>query len=136
MKLDGGCLCGAVRFRADVEPALVAVCHCATCQRTTGSSFCYNVTVPESAVTVEGDTLTTYEDRSGASGEPFHRSFCGRCGSPIMARGAAYGGLVILEAGALDDPASVVPGAHIWCAEKQPWVVIPEGATCFDGNPG
>ena len=87
-------------------------------------------------MTVTGETLTTYEDRSGASGKPFHRSFCSRCGSPIAGKGDAYAGLVFLKAGTLDDPSWVKPDAHIWCAEKQPWVVIEEGAARMPGNPG
>jgi hypothetical protein len=31
-KITGGCLCGSVRYTSEAEPALVAVCHCATCQ--------------------------------------------------------------------------------------------------------
>lgn len=133
--IEGGCLCGAIRFRAQAEPVLVAACHCVTCQRNTGSAFSINVAVPAGSVVIEGDALVVYEDRSGASGEVFERAFCGRCGSPILGRGAAYGGLEFLKAGTLDDPSALTPGAHIWCAEKQPWVVIPAEAQCFEGNP-
>lgn len=134
-EIVGGCLCGAVRYRADVEPVLIAACHCRTCQRETGSAFSVNVAVPAGSVVIEGDALVTYADRSGASGKPFHRAFCGRCGSPISGRGEAYEGLEFLKAGTLDDPSWATPGAHIWCAEKQPWVVIPADVQRFEGNP-
>ena len=45
-KIAGGCLCGSVRYTSEAEPALVAVCHCATCQKYTGSAFSLNVGVP------------------------------------------------------------------------------------------
>jgi hypothetical protein len=135
-KVEGGCLCGAVRYRAEATPVLIAACHCAACQRNTGSAFSVNLGMPAGSVTIEGDALVTYEDRSGASGNPFDRSFCGRCGSPILGKGAAYDGIEFLKAGTLDDPSWATPGAHIWCAEKQPWVVIPAGVQCFEGNPG
>ena len=134
-RIEGGCLCGDVRFHADAEPVLVAACHCAGCQRNTGSAFSVNVGMPAGSVVVEGDALVTYEDRSGASGAVFERSFCGRCGSPILGRGVAYEGLEFLKAGTLDDPRSVAPTAHIWCAEKQPWVAIPDDVPRFEGNP-
>ena len=87
-KLTGGCLCGSVRYASDAEPAFVGVCHCATCQKNTGSAFSLNLAMSTSAVTMTGDSLATYEDRTGASGQPFYRAFCSRCGSPISGKGA------------------------------------------------
>ena len=134
-EVRGGCLCGAIRYASDAEPAMIAVCHCATCQKNTGAAFSLNLGMPDGSVTIEGDSLVTYEDRAGASGKPFYRSFCSRCGSPISGRGDAYGGVVFIKAGTLDDPSWVKPNAHIWCSEKQPWVSIEEGAAQFPGNP-
>ena len=133
--IRGGCLCGGVRYESQADPALVAVCHCATCQKNTGSAFSLNLGLPQDAVTIEGDTLATYEDHTGTSGKPFYRSFCSRCGSPIAGQGDAYSGLIFIKAGTLDDPSWVKPGAHIWCSEKQPWVVIEEGVVQAEGNP-
>ena len=84
-KITGGCLCGSVRNASDAEPALVAACHCPTCQKNTGSAFSLNLAVPTDSVTITGESLATYEDRTGASGNPFFRTFCSRCGSPISA---------------------------------------------------
>ena len=39
MKIEGGCLCGKVRYSADAEPTFVAVCHCKNCQKGTGTAF-------------------------------------------------------------------------------------------------
>jgi hypothetical protein len=58
--------------------------------KNTGSAFSLNVAMPSDSVTITGKSLATYEDRSGASGNPFFRTFCSRCGSPISGRGAAY----------------------------------------------
>jgi hypothetical protein len=46
MKIEGGCLCGKVRYSADVEPAFVGVCHCKNCQKGTGSAFSVVVGLP------------------------------------------------------------------------------------------
>ncbi len=135
-EIKGGCLCGSVRYSSDAEPALQAVCHCETCRKNSGSAFSFNVAVPEESLKVEGDTLQTYEDHSGSSGEPFLRKFCSKCGSHVFSHGAAYGALAFIKAGTLDDPSWVSPQLHIWCAEKLPWTVIPEGATEAAGNPG
>jgi len=128
-KIRGGCLCGSVRYTSDAEPAAVVVCHCVTCQKNTGSAFSLNIGVLSDAVKITGTTLARYEDLTGASGKPFYRSFCSRCGSPIAANGEAYSGMTFIKAGTLDDPSWVTPSAHLWCSEKQPWVAIEHGAT-------
>jgi len=128
-KIRGACLCGSVRYATDAEAAAVVVCHCVTCQKNTGSAFSLNIGVPTNTLRIEGTTLAQYEDHTGASGKPFYRSFCSRCGSPIGASGDAYPGLTFLKAGTLDDPSWVKPTAHLWCDEKQPWVAIEHGAT-------
>ncbi len=135
-KISGGCLCGSVRYTSDAEPALVAVCHCANCQKNTGSAFSLNLALPTESVIITGDSLATYEDRGGASGNPFYRRFCSRCGSPISGSGNAYSGLTFIKAGTLDDPSWVKPDVHMWCSDKQPWFAIEEGVAQKPGNPG
>ena len=96
---NGGCLCGAVRYRVDGEPSMVAVCHCGTCQKNSGSAFSTNVAFPADAVEISGDSLVSYEERASEASEPFYRSFCSRCGSPISGHGEAYPGIVFIKAG-------------------------------------
>ena len=36
---EGGCACGAVRYRVRNRPFRTSVCHCRACQRRTGSAF-------------------------------------------------------------------------------------------------
>ena len=127
--IRGTCLCGGVRYESDAEPAVVAVCHCVTCQKNTGSAFSVNIGVPTEAISITGASLARFEDRTGASGKPFFRSFCSRCGSPIAASGDAYAGLTFIKAGTLDDPSWVKPAVHLWCDEKQPWVAIEHGVS-------
>src|SRR5262245_10025872 len=54
MKIEGGCLCGKVRYSADAEPAFVGVCHCKNCQKGTGTAFSVVVGVPKPALSVQG----------------------------------------------------------------------------------
>ena len=132
----GGCLCGSVRYELNGNAAMMAVCHCATCQKNTGSAFSTNIAMPKDAVEIAGDSLATYEERANADSAPFYRSFCSLCGSPICGQGDAYPGLVFVKAGALDDPSWVQPTVHIWCSEKQPWVTIGDAAPQFSAGPG
>lgn len=118
--IEGGCLCGRVRYRADVEPIFVGVCHCTDCQKFSGSTFATVVAVPASAVTVTG-TLKTFT-KLGGSGKPIHRCFCPDCGSSVLDRADALPNVVMIGTGTLDDPSWVRPQSQIFCASAQSWV--------------
>jgi Glutathione-dependent formaldehyde-activating enzyme len=62
MEIKGGCLCGAVRYKAEADPTSATVCHCRDCQKFTGSAFAALVRVPKEAVTSRARSK-----RSGAS---------------------------------------------------------------------
>jgi len=53
MKIEGGCLCGKVRYSADAEPTFVGVCHCKNCQKGTGTAFAIVVALPTPALNVQ-----------------------------------------------------------------------------------
>src|SRR3954468_22570170 len=42
---EGGCSCGAVRYRLASDPMFVHCCHCLNCQRQTGSAFVINLLI-------------------------------------------------------------------------------------------
>lgn len=42
---EGGCACGAVRYRLASDPLFVHCCHCLNCQRQTGSAFVINLLI-------------------------------------------------------------------------------------------
>ena len=49
MEWTGGCLCGAVRYRASADPLRVVSCHCGMCRRTSGAAFLTFVHFPAGA---------------------------------------------------------------------------------------
>ena len=120
MKIEGGCLCGKVRYSADTEPAFVGVCHCKNCQKQAGTAFSIVVAIPNTALSMHG-TLKTFSDR-GDSGKAVDRRFCPECGSPILSEAEALPGLAIIKAGTLDDASWVTPGMEIFCDSAQSWV--------------
>lgn len=122
MKIEGGCLCGKVRYSADAEPAFVGVCHCKNCQKGTGTAFAPVVALPKPAVSVQGN-LKTYNDR-GDSGKTLYRRFCPECGSSVIDEAEAMPNVVMILTGTLDDPSWIKPSLQIYCDSAQPWVEL------------
>ena len=120
MKIEGGCLCGQVRYSAEAEPVFVGLCHCTNCQKSTGSAFRVAVAIPTAALAIRGN-MKTYEDR-GDTGKPFHRNFCPNCGSSIVNEGDSLAGVSIIGAGTLDDSSWVQPTLEIYCDSAQSWI--------------
>ena len=77
-KLEGGCLCGAVRNSATTDPQMVADCYCSDCRKSSGTSHGTHVVLPVAGVTVEGK-LTSF-DKPADSGHVVSRAFCPVCG--------------------------------------------------------
>lgn len=133
-KIQGSCLCGSVRYASNAEPVMTAVCHCKHCQKQTGSAFSPLVAVPVESLQIDRHALSVYDD-IGESGLPIKRSFCGRCGSPIISDAAVMPALTWIKAGTLDDTSWVNPTIHIWCDSAQPWTSISDSAIKFGKNP-
>ena len=129
--LDGGCACGAVRYRLTGAPMFVHCCHCLDCQRQTGSAFVLNALIETDRITLvkgEPQAIAVPTD----SGRP-HRIF--RCPSCQTAVWSEYGGVAKLRfvrIGTLDEPSALAPDVHIYTRSKQPWVSLPAGVPSFE----
>jgi len=133
-KIEGGCLCGQVRYSSAEQPMMTGVCHCKSCQRQTGTSYSVIVAVSEANLTVTGDSLSVFET-VGDSGKPTRRRFCNQCGSPLFSTSEVLPDMAFVKAGTLDDTSWLEPQMHIWCSEKQPWVVIDPKLAQAEKNP-
>src|SRR5207237_3281340 len=118
---EGGCACGAVRYRLSSKPMFVNCCHCLDCQRQTGSAFVINAIIEADRVVVSGTepVATTMKTDSGRPHEIY------RCPICHVGLWSIYGGrkqFRFVRAGTLEDPRAVKPDAHIFTRSKQPWV--------------
>ena len=129
--LEGGCDCGAVRYRMETAPLFVHCCHCRWCQRESGSAFALNAMIESERVTNLGVEPELVETPS-ASGKGQTIARCPRCRVAVWSHYAGAGPFVkFVRVGTLDEPYRLPPDIHIFTASKQPWVVIPAGATAM-----
>jgi len=117
---EGGCLCGAVRFKCEGEPVNVRICHCRNCQKAMGSPFFARALFDQKAIAVEGSTARY------ASSEALDRVF-----AMPAARGCLPGegnpAVAGVALAAFDDRNAFAPTEHIWVSEKMDWVMLYDG---------
>lgn len=126
--MEGGCLCGHIRYRAAGSPHSVTHCHCEQCRRYTGAICATGVAhKAENIDWLNGEPTLYRESDASING----RSFCPKCGSSIADHKLTDGD-IWLYVGTLDHPATVAPQNHIFIEEKIPWVSIDDGLQKFD----
>ena len=132
MSREGGCLCGAVRYRAEGEPVRNSVCNCTGCQRRTGSAFGFGAYFKAEQVKILRGELTTYEHRSDESSRWLRFEFCPKCGTQVTWTVEAMPGMRAIGVGTLDDPKSVRPQRFGWFRSAHPWIVAPPGTEVYE----
>lgn len=114
--LRGRCLCGDNRYEITGKPLWVAHCHCESCRRATSAAVATWIGLhKESFRHIKG------EMRHFNSSPGVQRSFCPRCGSPLIYVGEKWPDEVHVLAATLDDPNQVQPRAHVNTAEEISW---------------
>ncbi len=133
MSMDGGCLCGAIRYRISDDPLTLYACHCTDCQRQSGSAFGLSMIVERTAFeVVRGEPLAL--DLTTADGRHRRPRICGACGNRLFNE-SKVSEVVVVRGGTLDHASTLRPIGHIWTRSAQPWVRIPEGALSYPGQP-
>ncbi|MCW5773455.1 MAG: GFA family protein [Rhodospirillaceae bacterium] len=113
---EGGCLCGAVRFRAEGAPQHVCYCHCEMCRRATGAPVAAFATYETARV-----AWTRRAPRWRQSSALARRAFCADCGSAMCWQGAEDRAHIDLAIGCFDDAADLAPADHLWDGSRIAW---------------
>ena len=129
--LEGGCLCGAIRYRiatgpeTGLDPAALpgTYCHCSMCRKATGGGYAALVAIPRDAI------AWTSSPSIFRSSPIAHRGFCRSCGSPLFYEADAEDHVAI-TVGSLDDPSGFRPDHHYGIESRLAW------ADCGPGLPG
>jgi hypothetical protein len=127
---EGGCACGAVRYRLTSAPMFVLCCHCRDCLRQTGSAFVLNALIETDRITLLAGEPAPFAMPTD-SGHPHDVYRCPACGTALW---SDYGGrpaLRFVRVGTLDDAAALAPDVHIYTRSKLPWIALPEGVPAF-----
>lgn len=134
LPLDGGCQCGALRYRITLAPLMVYNCHCTNCQKIGGAAFSTPITVLEAGFTFTSGTPQTVE-WNAESGNRRFGWFCGACGCRIAHGQSPSVGVLSVRSGTLDDTSWIEPVADIWTRSAQPWVTFPPGRIRAEQQP-
>lgn len=121
----GGCLCGAVRYRAREPLRDVIDCHCNQCQRWSGHIVAATSVARDRLDIVDRTSLRWFESSPGV-----RRGFCGRCGSSLFWDDSEHASVSIM-AGTLDPPSGLKTRMHIYVADKGDYHRIDDGLPQF-----
>jgi hypothetical protein len=130
MPREGGCSCGAVRYRLTSEPLFTHCCHCLNCQRQTGSAFVINLLIEADRVELlAGDPQPVDVPRDDGSTQRIFR--CPTCHVAVFSE---YGRPEVrfVRGGTLEDPSAITPDVHIYTRSKLPWIALPDTAPAFE----
>jgi hypothetical protein len=129
--LEGGCSCGAVRYRLTGAPMFVHCCHCLDCQRQTGSAFVLNALIETDRVerlAGEPEPVSMPTD----SGRPHDIYRCPKCRVAVWSDYGRRRIMLFVRVGTLDDPSALAPDVHIYTRSKLPWVTLPKNVPAFE----
>jgi len=131
--IEGGCLCGAVRYKATAKPLMTRACWCRTCQYFAAGSATINLVFPREAVSISGE-LSTYTSIAD-SGNKMHRQFCPSCGVQLFSHAQVRPQILIIRAGTLDKPDNIKINALIWTSSAPSWVHLDPTIPHFEHQP-
>jgi hypothetical protein len=129
--LEGGCACGAVRYRLTSGPMIVHCCHCRDCQRQTGGAFAVNALIETDRIEMlSGEPVAI--SMPTESGRPHDIYRCASCATALWSDYGRRPGLRFVRATTLDDPEALAPDVHIFTRSKLPWVGLPPQVPAFE----
>ena len=129
---EGGCLCGAIRYRITAAPVAVMHCHCSNCRKASGAGMLTWMTVnPEDFTWLQGEPQR-YRYASEHYDGAIERLFCGGCGTQLCWSCDNDDPTVDVTAGSLDDPSILEPEYHVFTRGQVGWVKLDDGLPRYE----
>jgi len=114
---EGGCLCGAIRYRVCGSPSSSVICHCVTCREASGGAAVAWLTFDRRQIEFTAGALRVYESSPGVA-----RGFCETCGCALTFTVADRPRDIDLTTTTLDDANAFPPDREVWTQYRLPWV--------------
>lgn len=128
---EGGCHCGAVRFRLMSRPMFTHCCHCRDCQKQTGGAFALNTLIETDRIEMlKGEPVAC--SMPTESGRPHDVYRCDACGVALWSDYGRRKYLAFVRVSTLDQAHEIPPDVHIFTRSKIPWVRLPDGVRAFE----
>jgi len=121
MKIEGGCYCGRIKYRAEADPEKVEICHCSDCQTLSGSAYRTAVPVDADSFELLCGTPSLYQ-KTAEDGSIRLQAFCPDCGSPLYsAPPEGERGYFGIRVGTTRQRDMLIPKNQYWFRSAQPW---------------
>jgi hypothetical protein len=124
--IDGGCFCGAVRYRATAKPTNTMICHCQSCRRVAAAPVVAWLTFSKAQFQFVRGRPAEFH-----SSAPVLRTFCPACGTPLTYEHQDSPTSIDVTTCSLDDPAAFPPTHHSWLSHDIGWVRFGDGLPAF-----
>ena len=122
IEIEGGCLCGDVRYRITGTALSRGICHCRTCRRASGAPSVAWATFRSSDFSFRAAPPASFR-----SSRHVVRTFCSRCGTPLTYRHDSDPDTLDITTVSLDAPDHFAPEREIWIDDKLPWEALNAG---------
>jgi len=126
--LNGGCLCGQVRYRITGPRRDIINCHCQNCRRTHGHVSAYTSVDKKDLVIISEQSLRWYHDRSPDT----YRGFCGECGASLFWDARDGRSRMSVSAGTLDAGHGLRTIGHVYLSEAGDYYEINDDLPQFE----
>jgi hypothetical protein len=126
--ITGSCVCNTIRYRLLTSPLYCYACHCADCQKSTGSAFCLNLNIELYNIQIISPTAPVFIKREKKPGILDGHAECPQCRVQLWSNNALGEAIADVRVGTLDFASLMEPDCHIFVDSKLDWIRLPDDA--------
>jgi hypothetical protein len=113
---EGGCLCGAIRYRVTGSPAWSVICHCRGCRKASGAPSVGWLTFDQGSFELLRGVPARFVSSPGVV-----RTFCTTCGTTLTYATEKRPADIDVTTASLDDETTFPPTCEVWISHRVSW---------------